>query len=105
MPRRINCAGLGRYERNAGRKDTRAGSYDRSLHTEAGEVKLKVPKLRRQTFETAIIERYWRRESSVEEALVEMYLAGVSVRRVEDITEALWGTFTPRVLITTQWEL
>ena len=53
---------------------------------------LKVPKLRRQTFETAIIERYRRRESSVEEALIEMYLAGVSVRRVEDITEALWGT-------------
>ena len=43
-------------------------------------------------FETAIIERYRRRESSVEEALVEMYLAGVSVRRVEDITEALWGS-------------
>jgi len=38
------------------------------------------------------IERYRRRESSVEEVLVEMYLAGVSVRRVEDITEALWGT-------------
>ena len=43
-------------------------------------------------FETAIIERYRRRESSVEEALVEMYLAGVSVRRVEDITEVLWGS-------------
>jgi len=84
--------GAARYERNEGRQDTRAGSYDRSLHTKAGEVKLKVPKLRRQTFETAIIERYQRRESSVEEALIEMYLAGVSVRRVEDITEALWGT-------------
>ena len=43
-------------------------------------------------FETAIIERYRHRESSVEEALIEMYLAGVSVRRVEDITEALWGS-------------
>ena len=53
---------------------------------------LKIPKLRRQTFETAIIERYRRRESSVEQALIEMYLAGVSVRRVEDITEALRGT-------------
>jgi putative transposase len=41
-------------------------------------VTLKVPKLRRQTFETAIIERYRRRDSSVEEALIEMYLAGVS---------------------------
>ena len=51
-----------------------------------------MPKLQTLTFETAIIERYKRRESSVEEALIEMYLAGVSVRRVEDITEALWGT-------------
>src|SRR5882672_4199723 len=82
----------GRYERTAARRDQRAGSYDRTLQTSAGEVTLKVPKLRRQTFETAIIERYRRRESSVEEALIEMYLAGVSVRRVEDITEALWGT-------------
>ena len=62
------------------------------MHTKAGEVALKVPKLRTLPFETQIIERYRRRESSVEEALVEMYLAGVSVRRVEDITQALWGT-------------
>lgn len=81
-----------RYERSEARRDTRAGSYERKLQTKAGEVTLKVPKLRQQTFETAIIERYRRRESSVEEALIEMYLAGVSVRRVEDITEALWGT-------------
>lgn len=81
-----------RYERTEARRDTRAGHYERNLETKAGEVKLKVPKLRRQTFETAIIERYRRREASVEEALIEMYLAGVSVRRVEDITEALWGT-------------
>ncbi|KAA5602338.1 IS256 family transposase [Roseospira marina] len=84
--------GAARYERSESRRDTRAGCYERALHTKAGEVTLKVPKLRRQTFETAIIERYRRRESSVEEALIEMYLAGVSVRRVEDITEALWGT-------------
>jgi transposase-like protein len=84
--------GARRYERTADRKDTRAGHYDRHLETRAGRVELKVPKLRKVTFETAIIERYRRRESSVEEALIEMYLAGVSVRRVEDITEALWGT-------------
>ena len=84
--------GAGRYERSEARKDMRAGSYERKLETRAGAVSLKVPKLRRRTFETAIIERYQRRESSVEEALIEMYLAGVSVRRVEDITEALWGT-------------
>ena len=81
-----------RYERNENRKDTRAGSYERKLHTKAGEVTLKVPKLRKMTFETAIIERYRRREASIEESLIEMYLAGVSVRRIEDITEALWGT-------------
>jgi len=40
-----------------------SGSYDRKLQTQAGEVRLKIPKLRRQTFETAIIERYRRRES------------------------------------------
>jgi len=81
-----------RYERTEGRRDTRAGHNERKLHTKAGEVTLKVPKLRKLPFETAVIERYRRRESSVEEALMEMYLAVVSVRRVEDITEALWGT-------------
>ena len=81
-----------RYERKAERASTRAGSYERKLETKAGEVTLRMPKLRQVPFETAIIERYRRRESSVEEALIEMYLAGVSVRRVEDITEALWGT-------------
>lgn len=84
--------GAARYERSAERVDTRAGHYERKLHTTAGEVNLKVPKLRSLSFESQIIERYRRRESSVEEALMEMYLAGVSVRRVEDITEALWGT-------------
>ena len=81
-----------RYEHSPDRVDTRAGSYKRKLHTKAGEVEVKIPKLRKQTFETAIIERYRRRDISIEEAIVQMYLAGVSVRRVEDITEALWGT-------------
>jgi len=80
-----------RYERTDTRADTRAGHYTRKLVTKAGEVTLKVPKLRKLPFETAIIDRYKRREESVEEALIEMYLAGVSVRRVEDISEALWG--------------
>jgi len=87
-----HLCGARKYERTEGRKDTRAGSYDRHLQTKAGDVTLTIPKLRNLPFETAIIERYRRRESSVEEALIEMYLAGVSVRRVEDITQALWGT-------------
>lgn len=81
-----------KYERSSERQGYRSGHYKRNLHTTAGEVELKVPKLKGVPFETVIIERYRRRESSVEEALIEMYLAGVSVRRVEDITEALWGT-------------
>lgn len=83
--------GAKRYERSEGRKDTRAGKYTRKLETRVGEVTLEVPKLRKLPFDTAIIQRYRRREVSVEEALIEMYLAGVSVRRVEDITEALRG--------------
>lgn len=83
--------GAGRYERSGDRVDTRAGHYERKLHTKAGQVSLKVPKLRSLPFETQIIERYRRKESSVEKSLMEMYLAGVSVRRVEDITQALWG--------------
>jgi transposase-like protein len=84
--------GAQRYERNPDRVDTRAGGYERQFHTKAGEVTLKMPKLRKQTFETAIIGRYRRREASIEESPIEMYLAGFSVRRVEDITETLWGT-------------
>ncbi len=81
-----------RYERSEARQGYRSGHYDRNLTTTSGEVTLHVPRLKGVAFETAIIERYRRRESSVEEALIEMYLAGVSVRRVEDITEALWGS-------------
>lgn len=81
-----------RYARDEDRKGYRAGHYDRTFSTTAGDVNLKMPKLKGVAFETAIIERYRWRETSIEEALIEMYLAGVSVRRVEDITEALWGT-------------
>jgi transposase-like protein len=81
-----------KYERTEVRSGYRSGSYDRRLTTTSGDVTLRMPKLKGVQFETAIIERYRRRESSVEEALIEMYLARVSVRRVEDITEALWGS-------------
>ena len=62
----------GRYERSGHRQDYRAGHYQRQLHTKAGPATLKMPKLRRQSLDTAIIERYQRRESSVEEAMMEM---------------------------------
>jgi len=64
---RLCCAE--RCERTQAWKDTRAGSYQRQLQTKAGEVTLRMPKLPTLPFETAIIERYGGRESSVEEAL------------------------------------
>ena len=81
-----------KYERSSDRQGYRSGHYKRNLHSSAGEVELKVPKLKGVPFKTAFIERYRLRESSVEEALIQMYLGDVSVRRVEDIIEALWGT-------------
>ena len=80
-----------RYERTAEREAYRSGHYKRKLVTSAGEVELDVPKLRGATFQTAVIERYRRRETSVEEAIIEMYLAGVSTRRIEDVSQILWG--------------
>ncbi|MCQ5071762.1 transposase, partial [Adlercreutzia sp. DFI.6.23] len=83
--------GADRYERTAGREAYRAGHYERGLTTTSGQVTLRMPKLKGMRFATAIIERYKRRETSVEEAMIEMYLAGVSPRRIEDVSEILWG--------------
>ena len=81
-----------RYERTADRLDTRVGFYEHNLDTTSGRVKRKMPKLRTIPFERAIGGGCKRREVSIEEALVEMFMAGVYVRRVEDIIEALRGT-------------
>ena len=59
-----------RYERTEERADTRAGHYKRKLLTTSGEVELKVPKLRTLPFESAIIERYKRREESDRKSVV-----------------------------------
>ena len=79
--------GAGPYERAA----YRAGHYERGFTTTSGQVTLKMPKLKGMRFATAVIERYKRRETPVEEAIIEMYLAGVSTRRIEDVGEILWG--------------
>ena len=80
-----------KHERTESRAGYRSGTYSRQYQTRVGTVSLNVPKLKGLRFQTEIIERYQRRETSVEEALIEMYLAGVSVRRAEDITQALFG--------------
>ncbi len=88
-----------KYERSEARKGYHSGHYKRNFQPTSGDVTLKMPKLKGIQFETAIIERYRGRECSVKETLIEMYLAGVSVHRVEDITEALWGTKVSLVLL------
>ncbi|MEC4273910.1 IS256 family transposase, partial [Adlercreutzia sp. R25] len=84
--------GADRYERTAEREAYRAGHYERGLTTTSGRVTLRMPKLKGMRFATAIIERYKRRETSVEEAMIEMYLAGASTRRIEDVSEILRGS-------------
>ena len=83
--------GAGPYERTDERAAYRAGHYERGFTTTSGQVALRMPKLKGMRFATAVVERYKRRETSVEEAIIEMYLAGVSTRRIEDVGEILWG--------------
>lgn len=87
--------GAARYGRSGERKAYRAGHYERDLTVKAGKMSLKVPKLKGAVFESAVIERYRRREESVEEALIDMYLAGVSTRQVDDVSQLLWGDRMP----------
>ena len=87
--------GAARYERSGERKAYRAGHYERDLTVKAGKMSLKVPKLKGAVFESAVVERYRRREESVEEALIDMYLAGVSTRQVDDVSQLLWGDRMP----------
>ena len=86
-----HLVGAGPYERTDERAAYRAGHYERGFTTTSGQVTLKMPKLKGMRFATAVVERYKRRETSVEEAIIEMYLAGVSTRRIEDVGEILWG--------------
>ena len=88
-------ANAARYERTGERKAYRAGHYERKLTAKAGRLALKVPKLKGAVFESAVIERYRRRGQSVEESLIDMYLAGVSTRQVDDTGQLLWGDRMP----------
>ncbi|OZG63876.1 transposase [Bifidobacterium eulemuris] len=90
-----DIAGAARYERSGERKAFRAGHYERKIVAKAGTMTVSVPKLKGALFVSEVVERYRRRESSVEEALMEMYLAGVSTRRVDDISQLLWGERMP----------
>ena len=78
-------------ERTEGRSGYRAGYYGRNLVTRIGKLELRVPRDRSGEFSTALFERYARSEKALVAALAEMYVQGVSTRKVKAITEELCG--------------
>lgn len=83
--------GAGPHEREEGRRGYRAGHYERGLVTRIGKLELRVPRDRNGQFQTALFERYQRSEKAFVAALAEMYVQGVSTRKVKIITEELCG--------------
>ncbi len=88
--------GAERHGRTAEREAYRAGHHGRGPTTSSGEVTIHMPKLEGARLATTAIERYRRREASVEEAMIEMHLAGVSTGRIEDVSEMLRGPASQR---------
>jgi len=85
------CIGAQRYERSDGRRGYRSGYYSRSLLTRVGKIELRVPQDLDGRFSTEVFERYQRSEKALVSALIEMYINGVSTRKVKKITEELCG--------------
>ena len=83
--------GAERGERTETRLGYRAGHYPRTLVTRVGKLELRVPRDRDGRFSTELFERYQRSEKALVSALAEMYVQGVSTRKVKAITEELCG--------------
>lgn len=83
--------GAAKGERNEGRRGYRSGYYSRGLITRVGKLELRVPQDRQGQFSTAIFDRYQRSEKALVSALAEMYIQGVSTRKVKAVTEELCG--------------
>jgi len=82
----------GPYERTDARKGHRNGYKPRNLNTRVGTLELRIPQDREGTFKTEVFDRYQRSEKALVVGLMEMYLEGVSTRKVTEVTEALCGT-------------
>lgn len=85
------AVGASKWERSPERVGYRAGYYQRSLTTRVGKIELRVPQDRQGRFRTEVFERYQRSEKALVSAMVEMYVEGVSTRKVKAITEELCG--------------
>ena len=83
--------GAAKGERSLNRLGYRSGYYERSLITRVGKLELRVPQDRQGQFSTQLFERYQRSEKALVSAMAEMYVQGVSTRKVKAITEELCG--------------
>lgn len=83
--------GAGKHERTGSRRGYRSGYYERTLHTRVGPVELRVPQDREGRFSTEVFERYQRSEKALVWAMIQMYVEGVSTRKVKSVTEELCG--------------
>src|SRR5579859_4621965 len=81
----------GKNERTSNRLGYRSGHYPRTLVTRVGKLELRVPQDRQGRFRTEVFERYQRSEKALVGSLAEMYIQGVSTRKVKEITEQLCG--------------
>src|SRR5215213_8486581 len=91
--------GAAPYERAAGRKGHRNGHKPRALRTRVGTLNLLVLQDREGTFSTRLFARYQRNEKALCLALMEIYVEGVSTRKVAEVTEALCGTSFSKSLV------
>ena len=91
--------GAAPHERTDTRKGHRNGHKPRTLRTRVGTLNLLVPQDREGTFSTRLFSRYQRNEKALVLALMEMYVEGVSTRKVKDVTEELCGTTFSKSLI------
>lgn len=88
---REQCLGAGAYERSEERKGYANGYKPRELQTRMGKLGLTIPQVRGLSFYPQSLERGTRSEKALKVAIAQMYLEGVSTRRVQDITEKLCG--------------
>jgi putative transposase len=91
--------GAAPYERSATRSGHRNGYKPRALRTRVGTLNLLVPQDREGTFSTRLFSRYQRNEKALCLALMEMYVEGISTRKVKEVTEALCGTSFSKSLV------
>jgi putative transposase len=87
----LEAVGAERHERTEGRQGYRSGYYRRGLVTRVGKLELRVPQDRQGRFSTELFARYQRSEQALVAALAEMYVQGVSTRKVKAVTEELCG--------------